>query len=52
MVTWRSKTQFVVARTSAEAEFKAMAHGICEGIWLKQMLNEIRIATNYSKDIL
>ncbi|XP_050889402.1 uncharacterized mitochondrial protein AtMg00810-like [Lathyrus oleraceus] len=35
MVTWRRKKQSVVARSSAEAEFRAMSQGICEGIWLK-----------------
>ena len=43
LVTWRSKKQSVVARSSAEAEFRAMAHGICEGIWLKRLLEELRI---------
>src|ERR1044072_10047523 len=42
LVTWRSKKQSVVARSSAEAEYRAMAQGICEGIWLKRMLDEIR----------
>ena len=32
LVTWRSKKQSAVARSSAEAEFRAMAQGICEGI--------------------
>src|ERR1044072_2658948 len=41
LVTWRSKKQSVVARSSAEAELRAMAQGICEGIWLKRMLDEI-----------
>lgn len=35
LVTWRSKKQNVVARSSAEAEFRAVAHGICEGMWIK-----------------
>ncbi|XP_042521263.1 uncharacterized mitochondrial protein AtMg00810-like [Macadamia integrifolia] len=34
LVTWCSKKQSVVARSSAEAEFRAMAHGICELLWL------------------
>lgn len=52
LVTWRSKKQSVVARSSAEAELRAMAHGICEGIWLKRMLEEIRIPTNSTMKIL
>nr|KYP62035.1 Copia protein [Cajanus cajan] len=52
LVTWRSKKQPVVARSSAKAEYIAMAQGICEGIWLKRMLDEIRIPINYTMRIL
>ncbi|KAJ9675533.1 hypothetical protein PVL29_024456 [Vitis rotundifolia] len=41
LVTWRSKKQSVVARSSAEAEYRALAQGICEGIWIKRVLNEL-----------
>uniref|UniRef100_A0A2N9GKU7 Uncharacterized protein n=1 Tax=Fagus sylvatica TaxID=28930 RepID=A0A2N9GKU7_FAGSY len=47
LVTWRSKKQSVVARSSAKAEFRAMAHGICEMLWLKAMLKELGV---HSKD--
>nr|CAN75711.1 hypothetical protein VITISV_026859 [Vitis vinifera] len=43
LVTWQSKKQSVVARSSAEAEFRAMAQGICEGIWLNRLLEELRV---------
>ena len=43
LVTWRSKKQSIVARSNAEAEFRAMAHGICEGIWLQRILKELGI---------
>ncbi|KAH7560594.1 hypothetical protein JRO89_XS10G0050600 [Xanthoceras sorbifolium] len=43
LVTWRSKKQSVVSRSSAEAEYRAMSLGICEGIWLRRLLNELKI---------
>ena len=43
LVTWRSKKQNVVARSSAEAEFRALAHGICEAMWVSRMLEELKI---------
>lgn len=42
LVTWRSKKQTVVARSSAEAELRAVAHGICEVLWLKILLEELK----------
>ncbi|KAH9796155.1 retrovirus-related pol polyprotein from transposon RE1 [Citrus sinensis] len=44
LVTWRSEKQSVVARSSAEAEFRAVAQGICELLWLKLLLGELKIA--------
>ena len=43
LVTWRSKKQSIVSRSTAKVEFRAMAHGICEGIWLKRLLVELKI---------
>ncbi|XP_019051896.1 PREDICTED: uncharacterized protein LOC109114137 [Nelumbo nucifera] len=43
LVTWRSKKQNVVARSSAEAEFRAMAQGVCELLWLKIILEDLKI---------
>lgn len=40
-VTWRSKKQSVVARSRAEVEFRAMAQGVCEILWLKILLTEL-----------
>ncbi|XP_073129110.1 secreted RxLR effector protein 161-like [Henckelia pumila] len=42
LVTCRSKKQNVVARSSAEAEFRALAHDICEVLWIKQLLAELK----------
>ena len=43
LVTWRSKKQPVVARSSAEAEFRAMAQGICELLWIKIILSDLGV---------
>lgn len=45
-MTWKSKKQSVVARSSAEAEFRAMAQGICELLWLKIILEDLRIKSD------
>ena len=46
LVTWRSKKQKVVALSSAEAEFRGMAKGLCELLWLRRLLSEIGFAPN------
>jgi hypothetical protein len=43
LVSWRSKKQSVVARSTAEAEFRAMASGLCELMWIKILLCELRL---------
>lgn len=46
LVTWRSKKQTVVMRSSAESEFRVVAHGICELLWLKLLLEELGFKEN------
>jgi hypothetical protein len=46
LVSWRSKKQVVVARSTAEAEYRAMALGLCEMLWLKSLLKELRLLRN------
>jgi hypothetical protein len=43
IVSWRSKKQNVVARSTAEAEFRSMAQGICELMWVRILLSELRL---------
>lgn len=43
MVIWHSKKQTVVARSSVEAKYTAMSHGVCELLWLKMFMREIGI---------
>lgn len=42
LMTWRSKQQNVVARSSVEVEFRAIAQGICEVIWFRKTMEELR----------
>jgi transposase InsO family protein len=45
LVTWRSKKQNVVARSSAEAEFRSVAHGFCEVLWIKKFMEELKVSS-------
>ncbi|XP_057434172.1 uncharacterized protein LOC130726869 isoform X2 [Lotus japonicus] len=43
LISWKSKKQNVVARSSAEAEYCAMAQTTCELMWVGQILSEMGI---------
>ncbi|KAK8937204.1 hypothetical protein KSP39_PZI011852 [Platanthera zijinensis] len=43
LVSRRSKKQSVVARSTAEAEYKAMTLGVAELLWLRGMLVELKL---------
>ncbi|RVW53098.1 Retrovirus-related Pol polyprotein from transposon RE1 [Vitis vinifera] len=42
LISWKSKKQDVVARSSAKAEYRAMTLATCELIWLRHLLRELR----------
>ena len=42
LVTWRRKKQSIMARSSVEAKFRAMSCGICQMLWIKHVLEELR----------
>ena len=46
LVTWKSKKQTVIAWSSAEAEYRAMAATACELIWLKSLLTDLGYINN------
>jgi hypothetical protein len=41
LVSWSSKQQTTVSRSSAEAEYRAVAHAVAETCWLRQLLQEL-----------
>jgi hypothetical protein len=42
LVSWSAKWQIVVSRSSAEAEYRAVANGVAEATWLRQLLHELQ----------
>ena len=42
-VTWRSKKQSIVAKSSTEAEFRALSKGIDNAMWIKYILDDLKI---------
>ena len=51
MVTWHNKKQSVVARGSTKAKFRVITQAICEVIWIKRVLKELRISSLESMKI-
>lgn len=34
----------MVAKSNAKAEFRSVAHGICEVLWIKRLLKELKVS--------
>jgi hypothetical protein len=41
LISWSLKRQNVVSRSSAEAKYRAVANGVAEAYWLRQLLQEL-----------
>ncbi|GJZ46009.1 putative RNA-directed DNA polymerase [Tanacetum coccineum] len=43
LVSWKSKKQSVLAKSSAEAEYRAMSNVACEIIWILKLLTDLKV---------
>ena len=52
MISWCSKKQTALARSSTEAEYRALASTATEVIWIQQLLSEIGVRLHTSPPVL
>ncbi|XP_058776035.1 secreted RxLR effector protein 161-like [Vicia villosa] len=45
LISWKSKKQAVISKSSSEAEYRALAHATCEGRWLTLLLHDFHLSS-------
>ncbi|CAM8951298.1 unnamed protein product [Rhodiola kirilowii] len=51
-VSWKTKKQPVISRSSAESEYRSMVATCCELTWLTRLLADMKVLTDYSIPLL
>ena len=49
-ISWKTKKQSTVSRSSAEAEYRSMATTCCEVTWLKNILKDLKV--NHAQPVM
>jgi hypothetical protein len=42
LISWSAKRHNVISHSSAEAKYRAIANGVAEATWLRQLLHELQ----------
>ncbi|XP_014522496.1 uncharacterized protein LOC106778998 [Vigna radiata var. radiata] len=50
-ISWKSKKQPIVSRSSSEAEYRALAQTVCEIQWLTQLIKELHLHLSHPATI-
>jgi len=48
LISWSSKRQNIVSRSSAEAEYRAVANAVAEASWIRQLLSELHTPLHHA----
>ena len=51
LISWRSKKQSVMARSSTEVEYRALADTTFELLWLRWLLRDLGVSTSFTTPI-
>ncbi|KAK4387418.1 Retrovirus-related Pol polyprotein from transposon RE2 [Sesamum angolense] len=43
LISWKTKKQATVSRSSAEAEYRSMGSTVCELLWISYILRELQV---------